>query len=99
MKGSNLNTPMPTHLSDLLAIFLILALILTGCALTGCSESQVFSVYDAFTNYCNSHNLFCSDAGCHPFTKLTYKETVKSCSGSSPFSGKPNAAKDCYFTR
>jgi hypothetical protein len=65
-----------------------------GCSLTGCSESQVFSVYDAGTNYCNSHDLFCSDDGCHPFSKLTYKEVQKSCSGSGPFS-KPTS-KDCY---
>ncbi len=36
-----------------------------GCSLYGCSESQVTSIYDASTNYCNIFNLYCgSKDGC-----------------------------------
>jgi hypothetical protein len=67
-----------------------------GCIVHACSESQVTSVFDFGTNYCNSHDLFCSDAGCHGLgAKLTYKEVVGSCSHSSgPFT-KPTTL-DCY---
>lgn len=38
-----------------------------GCELAGCSESQVFSVEDFSTNYCNLRMLYCGSAdGCHP---------------------------------
>eukprot|EP00931_Biecheleriopsis_adriatica_P047006 TRINITY_DN2706_c0_g1_i1.p1 TRINITY_DN2706_c0_g1~~TRINITY_DN2706_c0_g1_i1.p1 ORF type:complete len:323 (-),score=64.00 TRINITY_DN2706_c0_g1_i1:73-1041(-) len=37
------------------------------CSIQGCSESQVFSVADFSTNYCNLRNLFCGSAeGCKP---------------------------------
>lgn len=37
----------------------------SGCIAVGCSESQVFSVIDYSTNYCNLHDLYCgSKAGC-----------------------------------
>jgi len=36
-----------------------------GCRLSGCSESQVFSILDMSTNYCNQYNLYCNTAdGC-----------------------------------
>merc|ERR1712097_76319 len=39
----------------------------SGCQVFGCSESQVTSVYDAGTNYCNLRMLYCGSAdGCHP---------------------------------
>ena len=37
----------------------------TGCTMSGCSESQVTSILDFSTNYCNLHDLFCADSGCH----------------------------------
>jgi len=51
----------------------------SGCFVTACSESQVFSILDYGTNYCNMHDLYCSDKECYPFTMLTYTESVKSC--------------------
>jgi hypothetical protein len=51
----------------------------TGCSVDACSESQVFSIGDYSTNYCNLHSLYCADAGCRPFTKLTYTETFGKC--------------------
>mmetsp|Transcript_11523 Transcript_11523/g.21796 ORF Transcript_11523/g.21796 Transcript_11523/m.21796 type:complete len:170 (+) Transcript_11523:58-567(+) len=37
------------------------------CMITGCSESQVFSIADFSTNYCNLRNLYCGSAdGCKP---------------------------------
>jgi hypothetical protein len=51
----------------------------TGCTMGACSESQVFSIGDGSTNYCNLHDLYCADAGCRPFTKLSYSESVGKC--------------------
>ena len=66
-----------------------------GCQLEACSESQVFSVYDAGTNYCNSHDLFCADPGCHVLkSKLAYTEKIGSC--SAPMPGGKSSTKDCY---
>ncbi|CAL1157890.1 unnamed protein product [Cladocopium goreaui] len=37
------------------------------CSIYGCSESQVFSILDFSTNYCNLRNLYCgSEEGCKP---------------------------------
>ncbi|CAK9014104.1 unnamed protein product [Durusdinium trenchii] len=37
------------------------------CMIMGCSESQVFSIGDKSTNFCNLHNLYCGSAGgCQP---------------------------------
>eukprot|EP01063_Lacrimia_lanifica_P030414 TRINITY_DN482_c1_g2_i1.p2 TRINITY_DN482_c1_g2~~TRINITY_DN482_c1_g2_i1.p2 ORF type:complete len:171 (+),score=59.24 TRINITY_DN482_c1_g2_i1:65-577(+) len=33
-----------------------------GCKVEACSESQVFSVLDFSTNYCNLRNLYCGSA-------------------------------------
>mmetsp|Transcript_10909 Transcript_10909/g.16631 ORF Transcript_10909/g.16631 Transcript_10909/m.16631 type:complete len:162 (-) Transcript_10909:130-615(-) len=51
----------------------------SGCSVGACSESQVFSIGDFSTNYCNMHDLYCSDEGCHPFNKLAYSESVGKC--------------------
>ena len=41
--------------------------VLSTCKVTGCSESQIFSLADASTNYCNLRNLYCGKAdGCQP---------------------------------
>ncbi|KAJ9455286.1 hypothetical protein DIPPA_64838 [Diplonema papillatum] len=47
-----------------------------------CSESQVSSLLDASTNYCNVHNLYCgTQDGCKPATfNLAYLESFGSCS-------------------
>ena len=53
----------------------------SGCELTACSESQVMSVIDFSTNYCNLHDLYCgSQDGC-PTAKmdLKYSEKLNSC--------------------
>jgi hypothetical protein len=67
-----------------------------ACIVQACSESQVTSVIDYSTNYCNLHNLFCSSHdGCTVVEHdlLDYQEQYKSCSqrdvsqcGSNPSS-------------
>lgn len=54
----------------------------SSCAVTACSESQVFSVIDMSTNYCNLHVLYCgSEDNCaYVHKQLDYKETLSSCS-------------------
>lgn len=49
------------------------------CKIEACSESQVFSIGDYGTNFCNMHDLYCTEAGCNPFTKLLYDESVGKC--------------------
>jgi len=53
-----------------------------SCEVVACSESQVTSVKDFSTNYCNLHDLYCgSDAGCRVVTHdLKFKEDYTSCS-------------------
>eukprot|EP00440_Ansanella_granifera_P060462 gb/GFBE01065535.1/.p1 GENE.gb/GFBE01065535.1/~~gb/GFBE01065535.1/.p1 ORF type:complete len:177 (+),score=58.32 gb/GFBE01065535.1/:1-531(+) len=48
------------------------------CQVTACSESQVFSVLDFSTNFCNMHDLYAgSQDGCPVAEKdLKYTETV-----------------------
>merc|ERR1712086_241511 len=55
-----------------------------GCAVQGCSESQVSSLMDMSTNFCNQFNLFCgADDGCKHskhelhYSKLTYGSSCK----------------------
>lgn len=54
----------------------------TGCDVEACSESQVTSVVDYSTNYCNLHSLYCSSSdGCPTAgTDLSYTEKYNSCS-------------------
>uniref|UniRef100_A0A7S0RNB3 Lipocalin/cytosolic fatty-acid binding domain-containing protein n=1 Tax=Pyramimonas obovata TaxID=1411642 RepID=A0A7S0RNB3_9CHLO len=52
------------------------------CVLHACSESQVFSIYDFDTNYCNLRNLYCSarDGCVSVHSDLTLKkEELGSC--------------------
>lgn len=53
-----------------------------GCSVEACSESQVMSILDFSTNYCNLHSLYCSSVdGCPTVgTDLIYQETFTSCS-------------------
>mmetsp|Transcript_994 Transcript_994/g.1259 ORF Transcript_994/g.1259 Transcript_994/m.1259 type:complete len:185 (+) Transcript_994:78-632(+) len=53
----------------------------SSCIVRACSESQVFSVLDFSTNYCNLRNLYCnSDDGCVPIQhNLKYKEEYTNC--------------------
>ncbi|CAE8682737.1 unnamed protein product [Polarella glacialis] len=40
------------------------------CKISGCSESQVFSISDSSTNYCDMRMLYCgSSEGCKPVQK------------------------------
>jgi hypothetical protein len=54
----------------------------SGCNVEACSESQVMSIADFSTNYCNLHSLYCSSAdGCPTAgTELTYTESYSHCS-------------------
>jgi len=64
-----------------------------GCSVDACSESQVTSVLDFSTNFCNIHDLYCSDAGCNPIAggnKLTYTEKI------IENSSKQHSTSDCY---
>mmetsp|Transcript_9937 Transcript_9937/g.29219 ORF Transcript_9937/g.29219 Transcript_9937/m.29219 type:complete len:85 (-) Transcript_9937:111-365(-) len=48
-----------------------------SCEVSACSESQVFSIADFSTNYCNLHDLYCgTEDGCAMVTTedLTYTE-------------------------
>lgn len=53
-----------------------------SCVVQACSESQVNSVVDYSTNYCNLHDLYCSSVdGCPTVGKdLQYEEIFSSCS-------------------
>lgn len=53
-----------------------------GCSVEACSESQVNSMLDFSTNYCNLHDLYCSSTdGCSTVGKdLSYSEKYNSCS-------------------
>jgi len=53
-----------------------------GCAVTGCSASQVFSIGDYGTNYCNIYNLY--SAPYLTTTSLTYTEQVLKCTQQTP---------------
>ena len=55
-----------------------------ACTVEACSVSQVFSIGDAGTNFCNSYDLYCNEDGCHPFSQLDYTYTVGKCTESSP---------------
>merc|ERR1719272_2472059 len=43
------------------------------CKLQACSESQVFSVLDFSTNYCNLHDLYCGSEDNCPFVQHDLK--------------------------
>ena len=52
-----------------------------GCQVEACSESQVNSMLDFSTNYCNLHDLYCNSAdGCPTFNQFKYNEQYNSCS-------------------
>jgi hypothetical protein len=54
----------------------------TTCVLSACSESQVTSILDFSTNYCNLHNLYCgTNENCRVLKHdLAYRrETFESC--------------------
>ena len=61
----------------------------TGCKVEVCSTSTVGSMLDFGTNFCDIHDLYCSDGACKAFTNLTYTESIKCSSGQS-------GAKNCY---
>merc|ERR1711924_425641 len=68
------------------------------CSVTACSESQVTSVLDFSTNYCNLHDLYCSDNECNAdnlkgHTKLTYTEKIVE------NSSKQHSTSDCYKSK
>ena len=60
----------------------------TGCIIEACSESQGTSILDHSTNYCNIHDLYCSDDSCKSKKQLHYTEEKTSCSQS--------ALQNCY---
>ena len=60
-----------------------------GCSASVCSTSTVLSGLDAGTNWCDIHDLYCSDGACNARTKLTYKESIDCTS-------RQTGAKNCY---
>jgi len=65
------------------------------CKIQGCSESQVFSIADFSTNYCNMRMLYCGSAdGCKP-VKNDFAVTETSVSPSLGASKNP---ADCLKT-
>lgn len=63
-----------------------------GCTVRGCSRSQVFSIGDFSTNYCNMFSLYCSSKdGCkHVESDITMTEMeVK------PSAGATTSKRDC----
>lgn len=50
-----------------------------SCHVVASSNSQVFSILDFGTNFCNMNNLYCSDKECQPFDVLEYSYTVDKC--------------------
>jgi hypothetical protein len=66
----------------------------SGCTVSACSVSQVTSILDMSTNYCNLRNLYCNskqDSCPVVHHELTYKEAYQNC-------WQRNAAK-CIATR
>ena len=53
----------------------------SGCTMSACSESQVFSILDFSTNYCNLRMLYCNTSdGCEVLkSNLVYKEKYTNC--------------------
>ncbi|CAE7656124.1 unnamed protein product [Symbiodinium pilosum] len=65
------------------------------CMIMGCSESQVFSIFDFSTNFCNLRNLYCGPSdGCQP-VKHDFR-VVESRVTASPGAGSD--AKSCITT-
>ena len=57
----------------------------SGCSVKACSESQVYSIGDAGTNFCNIHDLYCTEEGCNPIKSgLKYEETAGKCTSENP---------------
>lgn len=52
-----------------------------GCEMSACSESQVFSILDMSTNYCNLRSLYCNASdGCAVLgAELVYTEKYMNC--------------------
>lgn len=50
-----------------------------SCNLKACSRSQVFSIGDAGTNFCNIHDLYCDDDKCHPINRIPFTEKAGKC--------------------
>ena len=66
----------------------------TSCQVWGCSVSQVFSIGDYGTNYCNIHDLYCDEPGCNPFYKLFYDEKIDKCTQADQDICTPVTTKD-----
>merc|ERR1719265_381113 len=56
-------------------IFTFTAVADDKCQIEACSQSQGMSVYDASTNYCDIHDLYCNDAVCNPIDSFSVDET------------------------
>eukprot|EP00940_MAST-03C_sp_MAST-3C-sp2_P002953 g2953.t1 len=68
----------------------------SSCSVVACSESQVTSVKDFSTNFCNLHDLYCMDAGCNAIAGATQlsvtNEKIDTCSSGQ------HSTSDCYQT-
>eukprot|EP00306_Pavlova_sp_CCMP459_P007010 CAMPEP_0185164784 /NCGR_PEP_ID=MMETSP1139-20130426/9913_1 /TAXON_ID=298111 /ORGANISM="Pavlova sp., Strain CCMP459" /LENGTH=381 /DNA_ID=CAMNT_0027730169 /DNA_START=9 /DNA_END=1157 /DNA_ORIENTATION=+ len=67
----------------------------SGCTLHACSESQVTSVIDFSTNYCNLVNLY----GPNGTSPLTYTEKMTNCNQHDKSSAAGECARACAVSR
>ncbi len=65
----------------------------SGCAAVFCSESQVFSIGDYDTNYCNSWNLYCnSGQTCNVvYDNLSFAERLQDCFNPGAPAAQPSS--------
>ena len=54
-----------------------------ACRTVTTSDSQVFSILDFATNFCNINDLYCSADECRPFEALTYTYSIGKCTDST----------------
>jgi len=70
-----------------------------SCTISGCSESQVNSLCDMSTNFCNMFNLYCnSNAGCTPqIHDLSYGSVKydESCNHTDSCGGMETVESEC----
>jgi hypothetical protein len=68
----------------------------TGCAVRACSQSQVTSVADYDTNYCNSYNLFSPVSGVVG-SELTFTQAFRDCRNPGlPETQKADRSTSCF---
>jgi hypothetical protein len=66
-----------------------------GCAVRMCSQSQVTSVADFDTNYCNMWNLYAPAAGVAQ-AELTFSEAFRSCRNPTLPASQDSGTSSCF---